>query len=92
MAGGWNGEAIVSAVAIIVSLYTMRHGDQKDRKALEETQKIEREKVIQAIKDRDSRLTYILQENIPHFHTETGDECLKAEGIKYTKIRLNGEN
>ena len=76
----WSGEALVSAGAVILSLYFKHREDKKERAG-----------VAQAIRDRDQKLTFILNEHKPHTHTETDeDEPLIQKNIRYPSVKING--
>ena len=76
----WSGEALVSAAAVICTIWWKHRDDQKERAA-----------VAQAIRDRDQKLSFVLKEHKPHTHTETEKgETLTTNGLRYPNVTING--
>jgi hypothetical protein len=76
----WTGEAVVSAAAVILTIYLKHRDDKKERAA-----------VAQAIRDRDQKLTFVLKEYKPHAHEEKEKgEALTTDGLRYPNVTING--
>jgi hypothetical protein len=84
---GWTGEAIVSVGVAILTLGLQQWWLHKRTK---EERDREQGKVAQAIRDRDQKLSIIINEYPLHCHTEDKDKPLTETGIRYPNIKLNG--
>ena len=84
---GWTGEAVSSAVVVILYLWTAKREERKDRKSVADRT----EEVARNLEGRNQMLDLLLAEYPIHAHADPEDaDCLKKDCIKYPNTRFNG--
>ena len=82
----WSGEAMVSAVGVILAIYAMHRDGKKDR-----------EKVAKALETHNLTIGMALKDSPLHSHGEaakaeqTGEtQPLTTDGLRISSIKING--